>query len=97
MPWTFIIATRPTTPYNEAMAQFDAWMTAARTKRAAAFGYQVALVKTPYYYKPAYKPETYLRHYRAVADASPIPILLYSVPVFTGVSLETPEIFGQGQ
>jgi len=33
-----------------------------------------------------------LRHYRAVADASPIPILLYSVPVFTGVSLETPEI-----
>jgi 4-hydroxy-2-oxoglutarate aldolase len=66
--------------------------TIARTKRAAAFGYKIALVKTPYYYKPAYKPETYLRHYRAVADASPIPILLYSVPVFTGVSLETPEI-----
>jgi 4-hydroxy-2-oxoglutarate aldolase len=66
--------------------------TIARTKRAAAVGYKVALVKTPYYYKPAYKPETYLRHYRAVADASPIPILLYSVPVFTGVSLETPEI-----
>lgn len=66
--------------------------TIARTKRAAALGYKIALVKTPYYYKPAYKPETYLRHYRAVADASPIPILLYSVPVFTGVSLETPEI-----
>jgi 4-hydroxy-2-oxoglutarate aldolase len=66
--------------------------TIARTKRAASFGYKVALVKTPYYYKPAYKPETYLRHYRAVADVSPIPILLYSVPVFTGVSLETPEI-----
>jgi 4-hydroxy-2-oxoglutarate aldolase len=66
--------------------------TIARTKRAASLGYKVALVKTPYYYKPAYKPETYLRHYRAVADASPIPILLYSVPVFTGVSLETPEI-----
>jgi len=66
--------------------------TIARTKRAASVGYKVALVKTPYYYKPAYKPETYLRHYRAVADGSPIPILLYSVPVFTGVSLETPEI-----
>ena len=66
--------------------------TIARTKRAASLGYKVALVKTPYYYKPAYKPETYLRHYRSVADASPIPILLYSVPVFTGVSLETPEI-----
>lgn len=66
--------------------------TIVRTKRAAELGYSVALVKTPYYYKPVYKPETYLQHYRAVADASPIPILLYSVPQFTGVSLETPEI-----
>ncbi len=49
-------------------------------------------MKTPYYYKPAYKPEGYLRHYRSVADASPIPVLLYSVPIFTGVALETPEI-----
>lgn len=66
--------------------------TIARTKRAAALGYHVALVKTPYYYKPAYKPEAYIRHYRSVADASPIPLLLYSVPIFTGVTLETPEI-----
>lgn len=66
--------------------------TIARTRRAASFGYQVALVKTPYYYKPSYRPETYIQHYRAVADASPIPVLLYSVPVFTGVTLETPEI-----
>jgi 4-hydroxy-2-oxoglutarate aldolase len=66
--------------------------TIARTKRAAALGYTLALVKTPYYYKPVYRPETYIRHYRTVADASPIPILLYSVPQFTGVSLETPEI-----
>jgi 4-hydroxy-2-oxoglutarate aldolase len=66
--------------------------TIARTKRAAALGYPVALVKTPYYYKPAYRAETFIRHYRAVADASPIPILLYSVPQFTGITLETPEI-----
>jgi 4-hydroxy-2-oxoglutarate aldolase len=66
--------------------------TIARTKRAAGMGYHAALVKTPYYYKPVYKPEVYFAHYRAVADASPIPILLYSVPQFTGVSLETPEI-----
>jgi len=66
--------------------------TIARTRRAAALGYHAALVKTPYYYKPAYRPETYIRHFRAVADASPIPVLLYSVPVFTGVTLETPEI-----
>jgi 4-hydroxy-2-oxoglutarate aldolase len=66
--------------------------TIARTKRAAALGYHAALVKTPYYYKPVYRPEVYLAHYRAVADASPIPVLLYSVPQFTGVTLETPEI-----
>ena len=66
--------------------------TIARTKRAAALGYQAALVKTPYYYKPVYRPETYIRHYRAVADASPIPVLLYCVPAFTGVTLESPEI-----
>jgi 4-hydroxy-2-oxoglutarate aldolase len=71
--------------------------TIARTKRAAALGYDIALVKTPYYYKPAYNPETYLRHFRAVADASPIPVLLYSVPVFTGITLETPEIVALAQ
>ena len=66
--------------------------TIARTRRAADLGYAAALVKTPYYYKPVYKAETYIRHYRAVADASPIPVLLYSVPQFTGITLETPEI-----
>jgi len=66
--------------------------TIARTRRAASLCYQVALVKTPYYYKPVYRPETYIRHYRSVADASPIPVLLYSVPQFTGINLETPEI-----
>jgi 4-hydroxy-2-oxoglutarate aldolase len=62
-----------------------------RVKRAAALGYDAALVKTPHYYKPAYKPDVLISHYRRVADESPIPILLYSVPVFTGLALEAPE------
>jgi 4-hydroxy-2-oxoglutarate aldolase len=66
--------------------------TIERTKQAAELGYDAALVKTPYYYKPAYKLEVYLQHYRRVADASPIPVLLYSVPQFTGVALESPEV-----
>jgi 4-hydroxy-2-oxoglutarate aldolase len=66
--------------------------TIERTKRAAELGYQLALVKTPHYYKPAYKPEVLIAHYRRVADASPIPVLLYSVPLFTGVTLEAPEV-----
>jgi len=71
--------------------------TIARTKRAAALGYQVALVKTPYYYKPTYRAEHFLHHYRAVADASPIPVLLYSVPIFTNITLEAPEIIALAQ
>jgi len=66
--------------------------TIERTKRAAQLGYNVALVKTPYYYKPAYKPEVYIAYYRRVADESPIPVMLYSVPQFTGVALEPPEV-----
>jgi 4-hydroxy-2-oxoglutarate aldolase len=66
--------------------------TIERTKRAAEIGYQWALVKTPHYYKPAYKPEVFIEHYRRVADASPIPVLLYSVPQFTGVALEAKEV-----
>jgi len=66
--------------------------TIEKTKRAAELGYDVALVKTPYYYKPSYKPHVLARHYRSVADASPIPVLLYSVPVFTGVTLESADV-----
>jgi len=66
--------------------------TISRTKRAAELGYHAALVKTPYYYKPMYKPDVFIAHYRRVADASPIPVLLYSVPQFTGISLEAPEV-----
>jgi 4-hydroxy-2-oxoglutarate aldolase len=66
--------------------------TIEKTKRAAELGYHAALVKTPHYYKPAYKPEVLIKHYRKVADNSPIPVLLYSVPQFTGVTLEAPEV-----
>jgi 4-hydroxy-2-oxoglutarate aldolase len=66
--------------------------TIEKTKRAAELGYDIALVKTPHYYKPAYKPHVFIEHYRRVADASPISVLLYSVPVFTGVALESAEV-----
>jgi 4-hydroxy-2-oxoglutarate aldolase len=63
-----------------------------RTKLAAELGYHAALVKTPHYYKPVYKPDLLITHYRRVADASPIPVLLYSVPQFTGITMEAPEV-----
>src|SRR5450755_138396 len=66
--------------------------TILRVKRAAEIGYDAALVKTPYYYKPFYKTEAQLAHFKAVADASPIPVFLYSVPQFTGVALEPNDV-----
>src|SRR5260370_2845668 len=65
--------------------------TIARTKRAAALGYQVPLVKTPYYYKPAYRAEHFIQHYRPATRVSPSPILLSSVPVVTNIPLVTPD------
>jgi 4-hydroxy-2-oxoglutarate aldolase len=71
--------------------------TISRTKRAAELGYRIALVKTPYYYKSMYKPEVLIAHYRRVADESPIPLMLYSVPQFTGIALETAEVAALAQ
>jgi 4-hydroxy-2-oxoglutarate aldolase len=61
--------------------------TIVRTRRAAALGYHVALVRTPHYYKPFMTHTALLNYYRAVADASPIPVLIYSIPQFTGVDV----------
>src|SRR5258708_31881312 len=66
--------------------------TIERTKRAAELGYDAALIKTPYYYKNAYKPDVLLAHYRRVADESPIPVMLYSIPQFTGIPLSAADV-----
>jgi 4-hydroxy-2-oxoglutarate aldolase len=58
------------------------------TRRAAHLGADLAIVITPSYYKGMMKPAALLRHYRTVADASPLPILLYNFPANTGINLE---------
>jgi 4-hydroxy-2-oxoglutarate aldolase len=55
------------------------------TRKAADAGVDMALVLTPCYYKPQMSVEALRRHFEAVAESSPIPVLLYSVPVFTGI------------
>jgi 4-hydroxy-2-oxoglutarate aldolase len=62
--------------------------TISRTRRAAELGYHAALVKTPYYYKPMMTPAALEAHFRRVADASPIPIVIYSIPVYSGITVE---------
>jgi len=57
------------------------------TKQAAELGADFALVVTPYYYKPRYDKTAYVRHYHAIADASPIPVMIYVMAAYTGVDL----------
>lgn len=60
--------------------------TLAFTRRAADAGADAALVLTPHYYRALMTAEALRRHFEAVAEASPIPVLLYSVPQFTGLT-----------
>jgi len=61
--------------------------TIAASKRAAAAGVDAVLVRTPSFFKPQMTTEVFVRHYTDVAEASPVPVLLYNVSVYTGVNL----------
>jgi 4-hydroxy-2-oxoglutarate aldolase len=56
-------------------------------RRAARIGADVVLVRTPSYYKNLMTSDAFVRHFTAVADASPVPVLLYNVTMFTGVNI----------
>lgn len=61
--------------------------TSRLTDYAAELGYDVALVRTPHFYRPQMQPANLLAFYRLVADRSPIPVLIYSVPALTGYDM----------
>lgn len=62
--------------------------TIEHTRRAASIGFDAVLVRTPSFYKPAISTDLLAEHYLRVADAAPVPVLLYSVPIFTHVSID---------
>ena len=64
--------------------------TIALTRRAAEIGYGFALVRTPHYYRPQMTPDALAVFFHRVADASPIPVLIYSIPEYTGITVEAP-------
>jgi 4-hydroxy-2-oxoglutarate aldolase len=66
--------------------------TIALTRIAAEASADAALVVTPHYYGDKVSPRALIQHYEAVADASPIPVILYTVPKFTHVDLDAPTI-----
>lgn len=57
------------------------------TEYAAELGYDIAMVRTPHYYKKQMQPANMLSFYRTVADRSPIPVIIYSFPQATGYDI----------
>jgi 4-hydroxy-tetrahydrodipicolinate synthase len=64
----------------------DTRVSIERSKAAAAAGAVGVLCVGPYYNKPT--PEGFYRHYTAIADASPVPVVVYNVPGRTGSNID---------
>jgi len=62
--------------------------TVCLTNRAAELGYKAAMVRTPHYYKNLVnRADAQSLYYRAVADQSRIPLIIYNWPQATGVDI----------
>jgi dihydrodipicolinate synthase/N-acetylneuraminate lyase len=57
------------------------------TEYAAELGYDVAMVRTPHYYKKQMQVANILAFYRTVADRSPLPVIIYNFPQATGYDI----------
>jgi 4-hydroxy-2-oxoglutarate aldolase len=57
------------------------------SRRAAEHGADAVLVRTPGFFKSQMTNDVFVRHYTAVAEASPVPVLLYNFTAVTGVNL----------
>lgn len=68
--------------------------TLKRIEHAASLDYDLALVRTPHFYRPQLRPAELLNYYRMVADSSALPILLYNIPAYTAYELSV-EIIGE--
>ncbi len=55
-------------------------------EKAANAGADAVLVITPHYYRPAITQGALIKHYHDVADAAPVPVILYSMPALTGIN-----------
>lgn len=54
---------------------------------ASSHHYDAVLVRTPHYYGPLMRAPELLTYYRTLADRSPLPVILYSIPKFTHLEI----------
>jgi len=66
----------------------------ARSQAAAAAGADAVLVRPPGYFAAALTEAALVAYYRAVADACPVPVLVYNIPKYTHVAI-APAVLGQ--
>jgi 4-hydroxy-2-oxoglutarate aldolase len=57
------------------------------TEYAAELGYDIAMVRTPHYYKKQMTAASILAFYRTVADRSPLSVIIYNFPQATGYDI----------
>ena len=64
--------------------------TASLTKKAEELRYDAAMVVAPYYCKPTQ--EGIYMHFKTIAQSTSLPIMLYNIPLFTGVNIDPPTV-----
>lgn len=86
-----IKAARDVIPSDKLLIAGTGVETTAGTQRltwaAVDLGVDAVIVLTPHFYIPLMQPETLKRYFTTIADTSPVPVLLYNVPLFTHVDL----------
>ncbi|HSL24410.1 MAG TPA: dihydrodipicolinate synthase family protein [Vicinamibacterales bacterium] len=88
---TFVAAIREEVPRGRLLiagtGRDSTRATIAATARAARAGADAALVRMPAFFKPQMSTAALIDHFTAVAEASPVPVLLYNFPGAFGVDL----------
>jgi len=87
-----VVADAADVPVMAGTGQPSLARTVATTEAAAEAGADAALVVTPYYY--SHGQAALSDYYRAVADESPVPVYLYSVPVYTDTPIAPETVAG---
>jgi dihydrodipicolinate synthase/N-acetylneuraminate lyase len=82
---TEVVAAAASVPVVAGTGHPSERVTVEQTGAAAEAGADAALVVTPFYHQ--HDANAIATHYERVADASPVPIYLYSVPKYTGTTL----------